>query len=220
MGCGSSVMAAKIPKTTQVAPMSTSVPTTVPRPLVLAGPSGAGKSTLIKKLFADHKEKFGFSVSHTTRKPRAGETHGIEYYFTTREEMKKSVEEGNFIESAEFAGNMYGTSKKAVQDVLSKGQVCILDIDMQGVRNIKKTDLNPVYILVKPPSLEELEKRLKHRGTETEESLSKRLSAAKTELEYAEQPGVFDQIIVNDTVDNAYARLREAIESGVGISLK
>ncbi|CAI8042505.1 Guanylate kinase [Geodia barretti] len=153
-----------------------------PRPLVLTGPSGSGKSTLLKLLFDEFPDALGFSVSHTTRNPRSGEKDGREYHFTSREEMKKSVEEGNFIETAEFAGNVYGTSKQAVRDVQSTGRICVLDIDIQGVISMRKTDLNPMYVFIKPPSVEELEKRLRARNTESQESLQRRLDRAKTEM--------------------------------------
>merc|ERR1712198_27530 len=169
-----------------------------PAPLVLCGPSGAGKSTLLKKMLEKYRQNFGFSVSHTTRKPRDGEEDGKAYHFVTKEIMEAAVGRGEFIEHAVFAGNMYGTSKAAVESVRSKGLICILDIDVQGVISIKKTDLKPNYVFVKPPSLDELEARLKSRGTETEDSLQRRLDAAKVDLEYGEAPGNFDLVIVND----------------------
>lgn len=182
-----------------------------PRPLVLCGPSGAGKSTLLKKLLDDYGPKFGFSVSHTTRSSRQGEKHGKDYYFVSKEEMQKGIDNGEFIEHAVYSGNMYGTSKKAVNDVSSSGRICILDIDVQGVIQVKKSDLQPFYLFIKPPSLQVLESRLRARGTETEESISKRLGIAKKELEYGAVEGNFDKIIVNDNVDEAYKQLREFI---------
>ncbi|MEE6467483.1 hypothetical protein FKM82_007265 [Ascaphus truei] len=154
-----------------------------PRPVVLSGPSGAGKSTLLKRLLKEFEGVFGFSVSHTTRQPRPGESNGKDYHFVTREAMQKGIQDGEFIEHAVFSGNMYGTSKAAVQAVQAMNQICILDIDMQGVKNIKKTDLNPIYISVHPPSVEILEKRLRDRKTESEESLQKRLKAAIEDIE-------------------------------------
>ncbi|XP_066847463.1 guanylate kinase isoform X4 [Anser cygnoides] len=168
-----------------------------PRPVVLSGPSGAGKSTLIKKLFKDYENVFGFSVSH--------------YHFVTREEMKKEIDAGEFIEHAEFSGNMYGTSKAAVQAVQAQNQICVLDVDIQGVKNIKRTDLNPIYISVQPPSMDVLEKRLRDRQTETEESLLKRLSAARVDLELSKEPGLFDLVIVNDDLEKAYSELKEVL---------
>ncbi|KAM6918513.1 guanylate kinase [Xenentodon cancila] len=182
-----------------------------PRPVVLSGPSGAGKSTLLKRLMKEFDSVFGFSVSHTTRKPRPGEENGRDYHYVTREAMQASIDNGDFIENAEFSGNLYGTSKAAVQAVQAKNLICILDIDMQGVKNIKTTDLNPIYISIQPPSMEVLEKRLRDRKTESEESLQKRLGAAKVEIEFSKEPGVFDTIIVNDNLEDAYGKLKQTL---------
>ncbi|KAF1657739.1 Guanylate kinase, partial [Aptenodytes patagonicus] len=182
-----------------------------PRPVVLSGPSGAGKSTLLKKLLKDYDNIFGFSVSHTTRQPRPGEVNGKDYHFVTREEMQKEIDAGEFIEHAEFSGNMYGTSKGAVQAVQAQSQICVLDIDIQGVKNIKRTDLNPIYISVQPPSIDILEKRLRDRKTETEDSLLKRLTAARVDLELSKEPGLFDLVIINDDLEKAYSELKEAL---------
>uniref|UniRef100_A0A2K5DCM4 Guanylate kinase n=1 Tax=Aotus nancymaae TaxID=37293 RepID=A0A2K5DCM4_AOTNA len=164
-----------------------------PRPVVLSGPSGAGKSTLLKRLFQDHGGIFGFSVSHTTRYPRPGEENGKDYYFVTREVMQRDIAAGNFIEHAEFSGNLYGTSKAAVQAVQAMNRICVLDVDLQGVRNIKATDLRPIYISVQPPSLRVLEERLRQRNTETEESLEKRLAAARADMESRNQESSKDR---------------------------
>ncbi|XP_028607465.2 guanylate kinase isoform X1 [Podarcis muralis] len=184
---------------------------TGPRPVVLSGPSGAGKSTLLKKLLKDYENVFGFSVSHTTRQPRPGEVNGKDYHFVTREEMQKQIDAGGFIENAEFSGNMYGTSKAAIQAVQAQNQICILDIDMQGVKNIKKTDLNPIYISVQAPSIEVLEKRLRDRQTETEDSLQKRLNAARIDMELSKEPGLFDLIIINNDLEEAYTELKNIL---------
>ncbi|EPY84959.1 hypothetical protein CB1_000422002 [Camelus ferus] len=168
-----------------------------PRPVVLSGPSGAGKSTLLKRLLQEHGSIFGFSVSH--------------YYFVTREVMQRDIAAGDFIEHAEFSGNLYGTSKAAVRAVQAMNRICVLDVDLQGVRNIKKTDLQPIYICVQPPSLDVLEQRLRQRNTETEESLAKRLAAARADMESSKEPGLFDLIIVNDNLDKAYWALKEAL---------
>ncbi|XP_010774332.1 guanylate kinase-like [Notothenia coriiceps] len=127
-----------------------------PRPVVLSGPSGAGKSTLMKRLMKEHEGIFGFSVSHTTRNPRPGEENGKDYHYTTREVMQEGIDNGDFIENAEFSGNLYGTSKAAIQDVIDKNLMCILDVDIQGVRRIKETELNPIYISIQPPSMDVL----------------------------------------------------------------
>ncbi|KAF6734839.1 Guanylate kinase [Oryzias melastigma] len=186
-----------------------------PRPVVLSGPSGAGKSTLLKKLMKDHEGVFGFSVSHTTRNPRPGEEDGKDYHFTTREAMQEGIDNGEFIENAEFSGNMYGTSKAAVEDVRAKNLICILDVDIQGVRRIKETDLNPIYISIQPPSIEILEQRLRDRQTETEDSLQKRLEAARIDMELSKEPGVFDVVIINDDLDRAYEELKEILNEEI-----
>lgn len=185
------------------------------RPLVLFGPSGCGKSTLKNRLLKDYPDKFGFSVSHTTRTPRPGETDGKEYYFTSRDAMQQSIDRGEFIESAVYNQNLYGTSKRAVQDVLDAGKVCLLDIDMQGVISLRNTDMDCYYIFVKTPSLKELERRLRARGTETEGSISRRLDIAMQELAYAEQPGNFHSVIINDDLEEAYTDFKNKIHMKV-----
>ncbi|GJQ79407.1 hypothetical protein Trydic_g16266 [Trypoxylus dichotomus] len=182
------------------------------RPLILCGPSGSGKSTLLGKLMKEYPNRFGFSVSHTTRNPRPGEFNGKHYHFTTRESMLDAIKNGEFIENAEFSGNIYGTSKKAVENVLSDGKVCVLDIDVQGVKQVRNTDLNPWYVFLKPPSLEELEKRLRARKTETDASLKLRLDVASKEIEYGVQPGNFDLVVINDDLEHAYAQLKEFMD--------
>jgi len=213
--------------------MTESPATTPPRPVVIAGPSGAGKGTLIELLqkhFDDddshdakdaeasrsngyaknQTKKFGFSVSHTTRKPRPGEVDGTHYNFTTVEEMKKEIEDGKFVEFAEVHGNYYGTSISAVKNVQSQNKICILDIDIQGVQNVKKNataHFTANYIFIAPPSMEELEKRLRGRGTESEEAILKRLENAKGEMEFGTQEGNFDMVLVNDDLDGSLQKL-------------
>ncbi|XP_030289031.1 guanylate kinase 1b isoform X2 [Sparus aurata] len=186
-----------------------------PRPVVLSGPSGAGKSTLLKRLMKEHEGVFGFSVSHTTRNPRPGEENGKDYHYTTREAMQEGIDNGDFIENAEFSGNMYGTSKAAIEDVRAQNLICILDVDIQGVRRIKETDLNPIYISIQPPSMEILEKRLRDRQTETEDSLQKRLEAARIDMEQSKVPGVFDVVIINDDLERAYEELKDILNEEI-----
>ena len=159
------------------------------------------------KRFPD--EQFGFSVSHTTRSPREGEVDGVHYNFTTVEDMKKAIDNGEFVEYAEVHGRYYGTSLKAVETVQESGKVCILDIDIQGVQIVKKSSLKPHYLFIKPPepALENLEARLRGRGTEKEEDLQRRLGQAKNELDYGAEEGNFDAIITNDDLDEAIERL-------------
>ncbi|KAH9852104.1 guanylate kinase [Lenzites betulinus] len=189
------------------------------RPLVISGPSGVGKSTLLKRLFADYPDKFGFSVSHTTRAPRAGEADGKDYNFVSQDTFRALIADGAFIEHAQFSGNFYGTSFMAVREIEKTGRRCLLDIEAQGVRQIKATDLNPVYLFVSPPSLAALRERLQARGTETEAAVAKRLATALKEVEYAKE-GAHDLVIVNDDLDRAYDKFKrvalgEQIESDV-----
>ncbi|MCJ1299059.1 hypothetical protein MMC08_001850 [Hypocenomyce scalaris] len=184
------------------------------RPVVISGPSGAGKSTLLKRLFGAHPDTFGFSVSHTTRAPRAGEQDGREYNFTTRGKFLELVNEGGFVEHAQFGGNYYGTSTKAVKDVAEKGRICILDIEMEGVKQVKRTDLHARFLFLAPPSVKVLEQRLRGRGTENEDGLRKRLQQAERELEYSKVEGVHDKIVVNDDLDKAYKELEEWVLDG------
>ncbi|XP_047529129.1 guanylate kinase isoform X1 [Vanessa atalanta] len=185
------------------------------RPLVFCGPSGSGKSTLLKRLLKEFPDKFGFSVSHTTRKPRPGEKDGVHYHFTVKDEMVAAVERGEFIETTTFSGNMYGTSKRAIEDVHRTGKTCILDIDIEGVKQIKTTDLEPLLVFVMPPSIEELERRLRARNTEQEDALKKRLEVARKEIEFGQDPRNCHIIIVNDNLIKAYAELREFVVKNV-----
>ncbi|KAF9473355.1 guanylate kinase [Pholiota conissans] len=182
------------------------------RPLVLSGPSGVGKSTLLQRLFAEFPDKFGFSVSHTTRQPRAGEEEGKHYHFVPVQRFKDLIQEGAFIEHAEFSGNHYGTSFETVRQVHEQGRRCILDIEAQGVRQIKNTNLNPVYLFISPPSMSALRARLQKRGTETEAAVQKRLTTALAEIAYAKEGNAHDVVIVNDDLDRAYELFKKVAQ--------
>lgn len=138
----------------------------------------------------------------------------MEYHFTTKEKFLALVEEGGFIENAQYGSNHYGTSVKAVQDIEDQGRVCILDIEMEGVKQVKQSSLKARYLFLAPPSLEVLEKRLRGRGTETDDAIEKRLKQAEAELEFSKVEGVHDRIIVNDELDRAYKNLEEWILDG------
>lgn len=185
------------------------------QPVVLSGPSGAGKSTLIKMLMDEFPGCFSFSISHTTRKPRSGEENGKDYHFVTRHNMQTSIENGEFIEHTVFSGNMYGTSEKSVHSVISSGKICILDVDVQGVKSIKRTRLNPRYIFIQAPSQKVLEERLRGRHSETNEGLYIRLKSAKEALDYAQEEGAFDHIIINDDKDRAFSALKAILYDDV-----
>lgn len=177
-----------------------------PAPIIICGPSGVGKSVLIKKLQEVFPDKFGFSVSHTTRDPRPGEQDGKDYHFTSYAEMEKAVADGKFVESAQVHGNMYGTSKEAVEAVREQGKICILDIDVQGAKSISEQQAWPGtrFIFIKPPSMEELERRLRGRGTETEEKVKKRLGNAAGEIEFSEKVSFFDHKFILQGMSGVY----------------
>ncbi|KAH7084914.1 P-loop containing nucleoside triphosphate hydrolase protein [Paraphoma chrysanthemicola] len=184
------------------------------RAIVISGPSGAGKSTILKRLFEEYPDKFGFSVSHTTRGPRGGEQHGKDYYFVTKEEFLDLVDQKGFIEHAQFGDNHYGTSIKAVNDIAEKGRICILDIEMEGVKQVANhpTFPRPRFLFLSPPSMEVLEQRLRSRATDKEEAILKRLKQAKNEMEFAKSAEApHDKIVVNDDLDKAYKEAKEFI---------
>lgn len=173
---------------------------------VISGPSGVGKGTINKRLFEEFGNAVAFSVSATTRGPREGEVDGREYFFISRQEFEKRVANNEFLEHAEYAGNCYGTPRDYVLGLLQRGVSVILEIDVQGAMQVKQRMPESVSVFILPPSFEELEHRLRGRGTETPEKIEKRLSAAKAEMARAPE---YDYQIVNDDLDAAYARLRE-----------
>lgn len=181
------------------------------RPIIISGPSGVGKGTLYHMLQGAHPNAFQTSISHTTRGPRPGEADKVDYYFVTMQEFEDLIAQEGFVEHAKFGGNRYGTSKLMIEDLQKEGKIVILDIEMEGVKQIKNTNLDARFVFIAPPKFEELEKRLRGRGTETEESIAKRLAQAKAELEYSKVDGVHDKIIVNDDVEKAFKELREFV---------
>mmetsp|Transcript_4727 Transcript_4727/g.6994 ORF Transcript_4727/g.6994 Transcript_4727/m.6994 type:complete len:202 (+) Transcript_4727:48-653(+) len=184
------------------------------RPLVICGPSGAGKGTIIKHIMTDLKGKLGFSVSHTTRKPREGEENGTHYHFTTVEEFEKDIKDKKFVEYAKVHNNYYGTSFKSIQDVAEhRNEICILDIDIQGCKQICKTDLNPLCVFITAPSIEELKNRLENRGTETKETLETRLNNAIKEIEESKVCNLFNHTIVNNEVNAAVKELKTILNN-------
>ncbi|KAL8208543.1 hypothetical protein R6Q57_007955 [Mikania cordata] len=196
---------------TEVVGWSKGVIGNVERPLVISGPSGVGKGTLINMLMKEFPSMFGFSVSHTTRAPREKEQNGVHYHFIKRDVMEEDIRSGKFLEFAAVHGNLYGTSIESVDVVSDAGKRCILDIDVQGARSVRASSLEAIFIFVCPPSFEELEKRLRARGTETEEQIQKRLRNAKAELEQGNSPGLFDHILVNNDLEACYKRLKDIL---------
>ena len=176
---------------------------------VISGSSGVGKGTVIKK-FLENNPNFKLSVSCTTRAKRPGEEHGVNYFYLTRDEFMKAVDAGEFLEWAEFSGNCYGTNKKFVQQGLDNGEDILLEIDTQGALQVKEKMDNAILIFILPPSLEELERRLRGRGTETEDAIQKRLNTVKSEMENAKH---FHYQVVNDEVDRAVFEIEKIIKN-------
>ena len=176
---------------------------------VISGPSGVGKGTTIKRLF-EIEENLYFSVSATTRKPRPGEIDGVHYSFKTVEEFERDIENGEMLEHAIFNGNYYGTPKSAIEQKLSEGKDIVLDIEIQGAKNVKKMMPEAVLVYLLPPSIEELKRRLVGRNTEDAETIAGRLHTARLELN--EAPELYDYFIVNDLVENAAIKIKDIIE--------
>ena len=179
------------------------------RLFIISAPSGTGKSTVISRLM-ELRDDLDFSVSATTRPRRTGETDGVSYHFLTHEEFERNIQSNNFLEYAEYIGDFYGTPKKPVLDCIDSGSDIILDIDVQGCRQVKKAMPEAITIFLVPPSLEELERRLRNRGTDSEEKMLKRLARARTELTEKEH---YDHTIVNDDVDRAAREILEIMKA-------
>jgi len=170
---------------------------------VISGSSGVGKGTLLK-LFMEKHNDFKLSVSCTTRKPREGEEHGKNYFFITKDEFQNLINNNEFLEWAEFSGNMYGTQKAYVEKKLSEGKNLILELDTTGALNVKKAMPEACLIFILPPSFEELEARLRGRHTESEEAIQKRLESVKIEIKRSKQ---FDYKVINDELEKALLSL-------------
>jgi guanylate kinase len=175
--------------------------------LALAAPSGAGKTTLKNRLVVDFPD-LRFSISHTTRAPRAHEQDGREYHFTDRTSFERLLREGAFFEHAEVFGNLYGTSLREIDEARQTRRGIVLDLDIQGVRQLVARQPGAVTVFVLPPSLAELERRLRGRGDEPAASVERRLKEAGHEVEHY---ALFDYLIVNDELDRAYGELRSIV---------
>ena len=177
--------------------------------ILISGPSGTGKGTVCDLLRQKHPE-ISYSISATTRQPRPGEQDGVNYYFYTKEKFQEMIEQGQLLEWAEVYGNFYGTPKQKVLDRLEAGEDILLEIDTQGALNVMKVMPEGLFIFLLPPSLEELAARLKGRGTETEESLHRRLGAAVDEIKLATK---YRYVVVNDKVEDAQETIAKIIEA-------
>jgi len=176
---------------------------------VISGPSGVGKGTLVNLLKEKHPE-ITLSVSATTRKPRWNEANGLHYYFLERDEFENRVKEGEFLEWAEFSGNLYGTSRRFVEQMLNEGLNVLLEIDVQGALQVKNKIPEAILIFIEPPSLEELQNRLFRRKTDSESEIQNRLAVVKNELSCETD---FNYVIINDTLNDAYSKLENAVNS-------
>lgn len=175
--------------------------------VVLSGPSGAGKGTLCRALLLA-MPGLRYSVSATTRPPRPGEVEGENYFFVRPDRFREMREAGEFLEWAEVYGHCYGTPRRAVEEMLARGEDVILEIDIQGALQVKRIFPQGVYIFVAPPSLEELARRITGRGADSPEAIARRLASAGEELTHVSQ---YDYVVVNDRVEDAVAKLRAII---------
>ncbi len=177
--------------------------------IVIASPSGGGKSTLARRLFKKFPD-MQFSISATTRKKRHGETYGIEYFFLTKEDFEKRISRGELAEYEEIFGNYYGTLKSEIDKAIIGGFVLLFDIDVKGALSIREHyPDDSLLIFIVPPSVEELERRLRKRGTESDEQIANRLARGEMELSFADK---FDHVIVNDNIDRAFVELSDLAE--------
>ena len=175
--------------------------------IVLSSPSGGGKTTVYRALLADDPN-MKYSVSYTTRPKRVNEENGKDYFFVSIKEFKKMIKNKEFLEWEKVYGNYYGTSKKTIMNFLEQGSHCILDLDVKGGRHLKKIFPEGIFIFLKPPSIEELERRLFKRNTDTPKVIKKRLKNVKKELKFSK---FYDYIIVNDNIDNVIQKVKKII---------
>lgn len=177
--------------------------------LIVSGPSGVGKGTVCSEYIKTHCE-CSLSVSATTRPMREGEKDGVDYFFVSEDEFRSKIDNDGFLEHAVFCGNYYGTPKKNVMELLESGKDVILEIEVQGAMQVRSHYPEGVLIFVLPPSLKDLEERLRGRGTEKDEVINKRLERAKDEFKFINK---YNYILLNDTVENAVARLSSIVSA-------
>ena len=177
--------------------------------IIITGPSGVGKGTVVKELL-DRNKDIWLSISATTRNPRVGEKDGLNYYFISEERFKDMIDKKEFLEWAQFAGNYYGTPLSTVNEKIEKGFVVLLEIEVEGAKQIKEKFPESLSIFLLPPSKEELEKRIRNRGTEKEEAIDRRLSRANYEIASSNQ---FDFVLTNHDVDETVKEVFKIIKS-------
>ena len=175
--------------------------------IIITGPSGVGKGTLVKELLHRNKDIW-LSVSATTRKPRSAEIEGVHYFFLNNNEFRKLVRTNGFLEWAEFAGNCYGTPKKPVEECLSSGRSVLLEIELEGARQIRNSFPGGFQIFLAPPSFEELERRIRGRASDSEDAIQKRLLRAKEEIMAQKE---FDAVVINDQLDKALLEIEKKL---------
>ena len=170
---------------------------------VLTGPSGVGKGTIVRKILESHSDVW-LSISGTTRKPRSGEIEGDHYFFLDKKNFQEIIDNEGFLEWALFSNNFYGTPKKIVKEKIEQGTNVLLEIELEGARQIRKSFPDALQIFLAPPNLSELEKRIRGRGTETEESIKDRLAIAKKEIIAKKE---FDAVIINEDIEKAFKEI-------------
>lgn len=180
--------------------------------IILSGPSGVGKGTVRQELFKDESLNLAYSISMTTRKPRPTEKEGIDYFFVSEDKFKKEIENGGLLEYAKFVGNYYGTPKEHVEQLLNEGKNVVLEIEVQGALQVMAKVKDALTIFLVPPSIEELEKRIRGRRTESEEIVKERMDKARKEIKTKDE---YKYVVVNDDVSKAKEQISLIIKENI-----
>ena len=180
-------------------------------PLVISGPSGVGKGTIIGMLLSGHPNRFALSISYTTRKKREKETHGVDHYYITEEEFQKMEQEKQFLEIVNYNGNHYGTAKTEIERISKQGKVCIMEITIEGAKQVHAQNIPCNYLFIKAKSEEVLKERLRGRGTEAEEVIQQRIKIGLDEVKACEEAGFYKNQLVNDVKEETYKELEKML---------